>query len=265
MRLDAPFVRLPFVVDAAALDAEVGALAPELWRAHPEGAPGNTAVPLVAYRGDPDDDRAKGVMAPTPYLAQLPYVRRLLAALDSVIGRTRLMRIEEEGELTSHIDTNYYWRDHLRVHFPVRTTPDVRFECDDEQVHMAAGRPGCSTPGVRTASRTRRAAAHASRRRHRRERWSVAPHRPSRRRAIRRRGRRSGARARHRAREPAVGHDALGARARPRSAPARARRFRSGGRVRARPARRRARAHVAFRVGSLRRRARRARSLRRAA
>ena len=78
-------------------------------------------------------------MAPTPFLTQLPYVRRLLAALDSVIGRTRLMRIEEEGELTSHIDTNYYWRDHVRVHLPVRTTPDVEFECDGELVHMAAG------------------------------------------------------------------------------------------------------------------------------
>src|SRR3954470_3698003 len=139
MRLDVPFVKLPFRVDSVALDAEVAALAPELWRAHPEGAPGNTAVALVAHRGDPDDDRAKGVMAPTPLLDQLPYVRRILAALDSVIGRTRLMRIEEEGELTSHIDTNYYWRDHLRVHFPVRTTPDVEFECDGEMVHMAAG------------------------------------------------------------------------------------------------------------------------------
>src|SRR4051812_35156085 len=139
MRLDAPFVRLPFRVDAAAFDAEIAGLPPDVWRAHPEGAPGNTAVPLVARDGDPDDDRARGVMAPTPHLAQLPYVRRLIAALDSVIGRTRLMRIEEEGELTSHIDTNYYWRDHLRVHLPVRTTPDVRFECDDEQVHMAAG------------------------------------------------------------------------------------------------------------------------------
>ncbi len=78
-------------------------------------------------------------MAPTPYLTRLPYVRRVLGALDSVVGRSRLMRIEEEGELTSHIDTNYYWRDHLRVHLPVRTTPDVQFECAGEQVHMAAG------------------------------------------------------------------------------------------------------------------------------
>ena len=164
-------------------------------------------------------------MAPTPYLAQLPYVRRLLASLDSVIGRTRLMRIEEEGELTSHIDTNYYWRDHLRVHFPVRTTPDVRFECDGEQVHMAAGR-GLGVRHLASAPRREPVAhaAHPSRRRHRRGRGPVAPHRPSRRRAVRRRGRRSGARARHRAGEPAVGDDALGARARPRSAPARARR-----------------------------------------
>ena len=95
---------------------------------------------LVAHGGDPADDRAKGVMAPTPHLAALPYVRRLLASLDSVIGRTRLMRIEEEGELTSHIDTNYYWRDHLRVHFPVRTTPDVRFECAGEVGAHGRGR-----------------------------------------------------------------------------------------------------------------------------
>ena len=140
MRLSAPFVRLPLRVDAAALAAEVAALAPDVWRAHPEGAPGNTAVPLVADRGDPDDDSTKGAMPPTPYLAQLPYVRRVLAALDSVIGRTRLMRIEEEGELDAHVDTNYYWCDHLRVHVPVRTTPDVRVRVRRRSsVHMAAG------------------------------------------------------------------------------------------------------------------------------
>src|SRR5262249_17439413 len=34
---------------------------------------------------------------------------------------------------------NYYWRDHLRVHFPIVTTPDVTFECDHETVHMGSG------------------------------------------------------------------------------------------------------------------------------
>ena len=50
MRLPTQFVRLPISVDAAVLAAEIASLPEELWRAHPEGAAGNTAVPLVAVR-----------------------------------------------------------------------------------------------------------------------------------------------------------------------------------------------------------------------
>lgn len=139
MRLSRPFVRLPLRVDAARLAAEADALDPAAWRPHPEGAPGNTAVPLVAAGGDPTDDATQGVMYPTAHLTQLPYGVRVLGALDSVIGRTRLMRIEEEGELSLHVDSNYYWWEHLRVHVPVVTSPDVTFECRGERVHMAAG------------------------------------------------------------------------------------------------------------------------------
>ena len=139
MRLEAPFVRLPLQLEADELVSEVAALDPGVWRAHPEGAPGNTAVPLVAVDGDPTNDSTSGEMRPTPHLAQLPYVASVIAALGSVIGRTRLMRIEEEGELAPHVDLNYYWRDHLRVHVPILTTPDVEFECGGRQVHMAAG------------------------------------------------------------------------------------------------------------------------------
>jgi hypothetical protein len=49
------------------------------------------------------------------------------------------MRIEEEGELVAHVDTNYYWRDHVRVHVPVVTDPSVEFWCGDVGVHMGAG------------------------------------------------------------------------------------------------------------------------------
>ncbi len=139
MRLEVPFVRLPLQLEADELISEVAALDPGVWRAHPEGAPGNTAVPLVAVDGDPTNDSTSGEMRPTPHLAQLPYVASVIAALGSVIGRTRLMRIEEEGELAPHVDLNYYWRDHLRVHVPILTTPDVEFECGGRQVHMAAG------------------------------------------------------------------------------------------------------------------------------
>lgn len=139
MRLPVAFVRLPLTVDAEALAREVDALPDAAWKPHPEGAAGNTAVPLVAIHGDPGDDAVAGPMLPTPHLARLPYTRRVIGALDSVIGRSRLMRIPEEGDLYEHVDIAYYWRDHLRVHVPVVTHPSVEFHCGGEVAHMGAG------------------------------------------------------------------------------------------------------------------------------
>ena len=139
MRLPVPFVRLPLAVDAARLRTEVGAILESAWRSHPEAAPGNSAVVLVGVDGDPDGDSTVGPMAATPHLDPLPSVRRILAALGTTIGRTRLMRIATETELGLHVDTNYYWWHHLRIHVPVQTTPEVVFQAGDEAVHMAAG------------------------------------------------------------------------------------------------------------------------------
>jgi uncharacterized protein (TIGR03032 family) len=139
LRLRRSTVRLPLVVDAARLAAEVDTIAESSWRDHPEGAPGNTALALIAAGGNPDDDAAKGPMAPTPHLAALPYTRQILSALGATIGRSRLMRIATETELEAHVDTNYYWWHHLRIHVPVRTTPDVAFQVGPDIVHMAAG------------------------------------------------------------------------------------------------------------------------------
>jgi uncharacterized protein (TIGR03032 family) len=147
-------------VDRDALAAEVATLPEQIWRDHPEGAAGNMAVPLVARQGDPFDDAVAGPMAPTPHLDLLPYAAKVMASLGSVIGRTRLMRIEEEGSLDDHVDTNYYWRDHLRVHVPVRTTPDVEFLCNGRSQHMAAGEVWVfdtwKRHGVRNPARTKR-------------------------------------------------------------------------------------------------------------
>ncbi len=139
MRLSAPFIRLPFQCDASALATEVRKLAPELWRAHPEGHTGNTALPLVALGGNPDDDGVAGPMRPTPVLAKCPGIRAVMAALDAPIGRSRLMRIEGNAEATMHVDTNYYWQQRVRVHVPIVTTPNVRFLCGDADINMAPG------------------------------------------------------------------------------------------------------------------------------
>ena len=139
MRLDHPFTRLPIRFDHEALAVEVALVSDEVWQAHPSAFPGNDALLLVSKDGDPHDDATHGPMRPTPVLAQLPYLRQVLAGLGTVIGRSRLMRIAPESEASPHVDTAYYWWDRTRVHVPVQTNPGVEFHCGDDQVHMAAG------------------------------------------------------------------------------------------------------------------------------
>ena len=142
MRLVQPFVLLPIQTDVDALVAEVMAIPESVWRPHPEGMPGNSALPLVAVGGDPEDDSVEGPMRPTPHLQGLPAIINVLAGLSALgcpIGRTRLMRIDIESEVKPHVDTNRYWWDHLRVHIPIVTDPAVEFAVEDSSVHMAAG------------------------------------------------------------------------------------------------------------------------------
>ena len=139
MRLQFPFIQLPLRYDAAALAAEVAAIAESEWRPHPQGFPGNSALPLVAVNGDPDNDGLVGPMRPTPLLERFTYLRQVLSSLGVVLGRTRLMRLSGQAEVTAHIDQAYYWAERMRVHVPIVTQPGVRFHCGDAELHMTAG------------------------------------------------------------------------------------------------------------------------------
>ncbi|HEX2642245.1 MAG TPA: sulfotransferase, partial [Thermoanaerobaculia bacterium] len=139
MRLDTEFVKLPLLFDAERLAAEIAAVPEADWRPHPQGYPGNSALPLIAAGGDPANDATKGAMRPTPHLARCPYLRQALAAFSTVLGRTRLMRLDGNAEATPHADTNYYWLRRVRIHVPVVTRPEVTFLCGSREVHMAAG------------------------------------------------------------------------------------------------------------------------------
>jgi uncharacterized protein (TIGR03032 family) len=139
VRLHAALVRLPLRYDAEALATEVAAVSESAWRAHPEGHPGNSALPLVSLHGDPDDDGVRGPMRPTPILASLPTIRGVLASIGAPIGRSRLMRLDGDAEATAHVDVNYYWLRHARVHVPVVTNPGVRFVVGDAETNMAPG------------------------------------------------------------------------------------------------------------------------------
>ena len=260
MRLDAPFVRLPFVVDAAALDAEVAALAPELWRAHPEGAPGNTAVPLVAYRGDPGRRPRQGRdgpdAAPRAAAVRAPGARR------ARLGDRPHAAHAHRGGRRAHLAHRHQL---LLARPPPGALPGAHHARRALRVRRRAGPHGRGRGlGVRhlASAPGREPVAHA--------RASISSSTPSAARVCgdridhpdaeptRRRGRRSGARARHRAREPAVGDDARGSSSTPStcSCASSTVSIRTVASALDEPVAR-ARARVAFGVGPLRRRRRR--------
>ena len=138
MRLNKPLVQLPIRFSAEKLAAEVNALPQDAWTAHPSGFPGNDAVRLVTPGGS-DTDSPFGAMAPTEHLLRCPYVMDVMAALGAVWGRTRLMGLAAGAEVPPHIDVNYYWRTHIRVHIPVITNPGVEFTCAGQTINMAPG------------------------------------------------------------------------------------------------------------------------------
>lgn len=138
MRISRPFLKLPIQFDPAALSAEVAALPREAWLAHPQKFDGNDGVPLVSPGGEVVNG-AVGPMAGTRFLDALPYTRRIMGALDSCFGRSRLMGLAPGAEVPLHVDTHYYWRTHLRIHIPVVTNPGVRFHVHDESFHLAVG------------------------------------------------------------------------------------------------------------------------------
>jgi hypothetical protein len=139
MRLPVPFIQLPLKFDAAALAAEIRALGEDVWMPHPEGFAGNSALPLIAVNGDPESNAIAGPMRPTPHLQRCPLMLHTLAAIGAVWGRSRLMRLSGNAEVSRHVDTNYYWRERMRVHVPIVTQPTVRFICGDAELNMKPG------------------------------------------------------------------------------------------------------------------------------
>ncbi|HEY2047844.1 MAG TPA: sulfotransferase [Caulobacteraceae bacterium] len=139
MKLRMRFQQLPIRFDAVRLTEEIAALPTQAWRPHPQGYPGNDALPLITTNGDPASDAREGAMGPTPSLLACPYLMQVLGELGATWGRSRLMRLSGAAEVTPHVDTDYYWRDRMRVHVPIVTQPTVRFRCGGEETHMAAG------------------------------------------------------------------------------------------------------------------------------
>jgi hypothetical protein len=138
MRINQPFLKLPKAFSAETLAAEVRALPPSAWVPHPGNYPGNDAVLLVTPHGGMTNG-FEGPMAPTEYLRRSPYIMEVMADIGAVWGRSRLMGLGAGAQVPAHVDVNYHWRTHLRIHIPIITNPKVVFTCDGDAVHMAPG------------------------------------------------------------------------------------------------------------------------------
>jgi hypothetical protein len=138
MKLSRPFFQLPVLFDVARLQAEVAALPAEAWVSHPDRLHGNSAARLISAGGEATDS-VHGQMLPTPWLEAMPYLRQVLTGFGVVWSRSRLMRLAPGAGVPEHADINYHWHTRVRVHIPIFTQPEVRFHCDGQSVHMAAG------------------------------------------------------------------------------------------------------------------------------
>lgn len=138
MKLSQTFIPLPFTFDAERLEAETLALPPEAWMSHPSGFNGNSAVPLVSV-GAANNQLFNGAMQTTPWLAECPYVAQVMSTFGEIFGRSRLMKLEPGAEVSPHVDGDYHWYTHVRIHVPVITNPGVIFYCGNDQMHMKAG------------------------------------------------------------------------------------------------------------------------------
>jgi hypothetical protein len=138
VRLSRPFFQLPILFEVARLQAEVAALPAEAWSLHPDRVPGNSAARLISAGGG-ETDAHHGQMAPTRWLAAMPYLRQILAGFGVVWSRSRLMRLAPGAGVPEHADINHHWYTRVRLHIPIFTWPEVRFHCDGRSVHMGAG------------------------------------------------------------------------------------------------------------------------------
>jgi len=139
MKLPSAFIKLPLRFDAERLAEEASQFSEADWTYHPLRHTGNTALALVSANGEVNDHYV-GEMKSTSALQRCPYIVQTMAKFQTVVGRSRLMRLGAGTDVPSHSDGHYTWRNRVRIHIPIITHPDITFSSvGNINVHMAAG------------------------------------------------------------------------------------------------------------------------------
>jgi len=139
MRLQSEFIKLPVKFDVNRLKQEALQFTESDWDTHPLNYSGNSALHLVSVKGS-DNHAFEGEMKPTKALQKCPYISQIFDSFNTVIGRSRLMRLDAKSDVPPHSDGNYSWRHRTRVHIPIITDPRIIFSSiGNQDVHMAPG------------------------------------------------------------------------------------------------------------------------------
>ena len=139
MKLDSSFIRLPYRFDPKPVLEQINILDDEAWRPHPRGWEGHEVIPLVSAEGGDDLARLEGEMRPTRWLEELSTVRHLLGMLDTVIGRTMLVRGKAGKDAQKLVDAGSYWHRRARVFMPLVGDDSVRWQCGEEEAAIPNG------------------------------------------------------------------------------------------------------------------------------
>jgi hypothetical protein len=131
-------VRLPVVVDAGRLAAEIEALGPSVWGTTDGRVGVHRSAEAVFLRGYapaagemPIEDR--------PALDHLPYAREVLLGLGAPPQRCLLARLPAGRTVALHIDRAPYFAKTIRIHVPVSTSEQVFMLCAGLSYRMRAG------------------------------------------------------------------------------------------------------------------------------
>lgn len=140
MKLDSAFIRLPYRFDPAIVREEIGAVDDsDAWQAHPRKLDGHSVIPLVTAGGGDDAGSMEGPMQPTPWLDKLPSLKALLGALDTIVGRTLLVRVDAGRSTPRTVDAGAYWHRRARVFMVISGGDGAEWQCGEVQAAIPDG------------------------------------------------------------------------------------------------------------------------------
>ena len=135
--------RLPCTFDPVRLAADLDGMEVGWWAGHqgPYHDGAWESISLWAPRGDLHEQRSVGgPFGPTEALGRCLYVQEVIEAFSAEKNRVRFMRLRGGGRILRHSDPiERISPDLLRVHVPVRTSPDVHFLVNDIEIVMRPG------------------------------------------------------------------------------------------------------------------------------